>query len=135
MRGGDIVYDAEAELRCGRDTGSSDPPQPVELHLLERAWSNDARQAEEDPEALEHGIADLNDPARWTPIEREAFLKSYWESTESGRRRKYYQITDTGATALARKRREWGQFAAAVDRVLGKIAPAGDATPQIATAW
>ncbi len=68
-------------------------------------------------------------------LEREGFLKSFWESTESGRRRKYYQITDAGATALARKRREWGQFAAAVDRVLGNIAPAGDATPQVATAW
>ncbi len=64
-------------------------------------------------------------------LEREGQLKSYWEKTDAGRRRKYYQITDTGLTALAQKRREWQRFSAAVDRVLGKVTPAGDLQPQV----
>ncbi|UCC32406.1 MAG: UvrD-helicase domain-containing protein [Phycisphaerales bacterium] len=66
----DIVYDAEAELRPGRDVGRGSPHQPVELHLLERSWRQDIGEDEEP----ERGVADLTDPARWTPIEREAFL-------------------------------------------------------------
>jgi PadR family transcriptional regulator PadR len=66
-------------------------------------------------------------------LEREGLLKSFWENTDAGRRRKYYQITDGGMKALAAKRHEWGQFAAAVERVLGKIAPAGEPSPRLVT--
>ena len=67
-------------------------------------------------------------------LEREGLLKSFWEQTDGGRRRKYYEITDSGVKALAQKRREWGRFADAVDRVLDGARPAGDASPQIALA-
>jgi PadR family transcriptional regulator, regulatory protein PadR len=65
-------------------------------------------------------------------LEREGLLKSFWEQTDAGRRRKYYELTGAGVKELARKRREWGQFADAVDRVLGRLGPAGEATPTLA---
>lgn len=65
-------------------------------------------------------------------LEREGLLKSFWEQTEGGRRRKYYELTETGVQELARKRQEWGRFADAVDRVLGRLGPAGEATPTLA---
>ena len=68
--GGDVVYDAEAELRMGRDEASGECPNPVELHLLERSLDG-ALHSEDTPE---RGLTDLSDPVRWTPIEREAFL-------------------------------------------------------------
>ena len=59
-------------------------------------------------------------------LEREGLLKSYWEKTDSGRRRKYYQITDIGITELANKRQEWKQFSSAVERVLANMVPTGE---------
>lgn len=67
---GDIVYDDQAELRPGRDAHPNGAHQPVELHLLERLWKD---RSPDDEEALEHAVADLSNPARWAPIEREAF--------------------------------------------------------------
>ncbi len=66
----DIIYDEEAELRAGRlvDPPAVDPP--VELHLLERKW-NDHDVDDAEPE---RGVSDHSDPARWAPIEREAYL-------------------------------------------------------------
>ncbi len=67
-------------------------------------------------------------------LERDGLLQSFWEQTDGGRRRKYYRLTDAGAKALAQKRREWGRFSAAVESVLGKISPAGDAAGQLVIA-
>ncbi len=67
---GDIVYDAQAELRPGREFETGEPHQPVELHLLEQSWKGHSL----DDDEPKRGVADLSDPARWTPIEREAFL-------------------------------------------------------------
>lgn len=61
-------------------------------------------------------------------LERDGLLKSFWEQTDAGRRRKYYQITDAGSGVLARKRSEWREFAGAVDRVLTTSAPGVPAT-------
>jgi len=66
-------------------------------------------------------------------LEREGLLKSYWEQTDTGRRRKYYQITETGITELARKRKEWNAFSSAVERVLATIVPAGNTNHAIVT--
>ncbi|MHC4696847.1 MAG: UvrD-helicase domain-containing protein [Planctomycetota bacterium] len=68
---GGVVYDAEAELHAGRAIEPDAQQQPVEVHLLERAISP-TNQDDDGPD--ERGVADLKDPARWTPIEREAFL-------------------------------------------------------------
>ncbi len=51
-------------------------------------------------------------------LERDGLLSSAW-SNEGGRRRRVYQVTRAGRSALAVRRREWGHFAAAVEAVLG----------------
>ncbi len=63
-------------------------------------------------------------------LEQEGLLKSFWEQSNGGRRRKYYEITDAGVRTLADKRRDWSEFAAAVERVLATMVP----TPQPAPA-
>jgi len=57
-------------------------------------------------------------------LERDDFLKSYWEKMATGRRRKYYEITDAGVAALAKKHEDWREFAGAVERVLATVVPA-----------
>lgn len=62
-------------------------------------------------------------------LERDGCLKSYWEQTDAGRRRKYYQITDSGGEALTRKRDEWRQFTGAIERVLTTLVPGAAGNP------
>ena len=40
-------------------------------------------------------------------LERLAYIKARWELAESGRRRKYYQITTRGKDQLEEERRQW----------------------------
>src|SRR5262245_26498759 len=40
-------------------------------------------------------------------LERNGFVKAIWGESETGRRRKYYQLTKTGAEHLERQRRQW----------------------------
>lgn len=51
-------------------------------------------------------------------LERQKLLASFWEEAE-GRRRKYYKLTIAGQKALAAKKREWHDFAAGINGVLG----------------
>lgn len=51
-------------------------------------------------------------------LERAGCLKAHWEQVDSGRRRKYYQISESGSESLVRKRDEWRRFSGAVERVL-----------------
>jgi PadR family transcriptional regulator len=51
-------------------------------------------------------------------LERDGLLASEW-SLEAGRRRRIYRLTQTGASALGARRREWRAFAGAVQAVLG----------------
>jgi PadR family transcriptional regulator, regulatory protein PadR len=62
-------------------------------------------------------------------LERDGYLKSYWEQTDAGRRRKYYQITDSGSEVLACKRNQWREFAGAIERVLTALAPSQHGNP------
>lgn len=53
-------------------------------------------------------------------LEKEAFLTAYWaESEETGRKRKYYKITEKGIKELAAQKQEWDVYQKAVNRVLG----------------
>jgi ATP-dependent helicase/nuclease subunit A len=74
----DVVYGEEAELRPGRVEAGDAPRHPAELHVLERRWLEQDTgdgDLESAPEAdPERGASDPYDPARWTPIEREAYL-------------------------------------------------------------
>ncbi len=40
-------------------------------------------------------------------LERNGYVKSTWGKSESGRRRKYYRLTDQGVAELASQRRQW----------------------------
>ena len=40
-------------------------------------------------------------------LERLGYIKARWETAESGRRRKYYQITSLGRAQLAEEHRQW----------------------------
>jgi transcriptional regulator len=51
-------------------------------------------------------------------LERGGLLISSW-TVENGRRRRIYTLTRTGRSALGEKRRDWRQFAHAVEAVLG----------------
>ena len=40
-------------------------------------------------------------------LETKKFLTSYWEESNTGAKRKYYQITKSGTKELSRKLKEW----------------------------
>ncbi len=40
-------------------------------------------------------------------LERLGYIKARWEVADTGRRRKYYGITDGGRTQLAEERKQW----------------------------
>ncbi len=40
-------------------------------------------------------------------LERKGYVKAVWGQSETGRRRKYYRLTDAGAEELASQRRQW----------------------------
>lgn len=50
-------------------------------------------------------------------LERQGFVESRWERAETGRRRKYYRITDAGRKQLEHERSQW----LAVDETLRNI--------------
>lgn len=50
-------------------------------------------------------------------LERSGLVETRWERAESGRRRKYYRVTEAGRRQLADERRQWRT----VDETLRKI--------------
>lgn len=50
-------------------------------------------------------------------LERDGYVESTWGSSESGRRRKYYRITERGLAQLAEERAQWR----AVDETLKSV--------------
>ena len=58
-------------------------------------------------------------------MERKGWVESEWGVSEKHRRAKYYTLTPAGRQALRANASTWGNFAAAVGRVLNaKTAPA-----------
>lgn len=51
-------------------------------------------------------------------LENEAFIESYWDSTQGARKRKYYRITNTGKKVLSEKEKEWKLFSSTVNNLL-----------------
>ena len=43
-------------------------------------------------------------------LEKEGYLRSQWQTAESGRRRKYYYITQKGMEAIADCSNQWNEF-------------------------
>lgn len=51
-------------------------------------------------------------------FEQNDLVKSYWEESEQGRKRKYYHITKKGLKELDDTKKEWEAYSAAVGKVL-----------------
>lgn len=49
-------------------------------------------------------------------LERQGWVEATWGTSETGRRRKYYRLTDEGQQELERQRRQW----AVVSNTLGR---------------
>ncbi|NGP06254.1 PadR family transcriptional regulator [Rhodococcus sp. 14C212] len=50
-------------------------------------------------------------------LERSGYVSASWGSSESGRRRKHYAITDAGRSVLAERRSQWDVVADALGQV------------------
>src|SRR5512136_438627 len=56
-------------------------------------------------------------------LERNGFVKAAWGQSESGRHRKYYRLTDSGAEELASQRRQWQMVDSTLRRTLFRSLP------------
>lgn len=54
-------------------------------------------------------------------LEKQGLIEAF-EQEEKGRTRRYYRLTSNGQTALVAERKEWAQFSASVNAVLGGAA-------------
>jgi PadR family transcriptional regulator, regulatory protein PadR len=52
-------------------------------------------------------------------LENNGYVKSYLAKGETGKERKYYQITKSGNKQLAEEREKWEQFSTSVNKVIG----------------
>ncbi len=60
-------------------------------------------------------------------LERLGFVTARWEAAETGRRRKYYQITPLGRDQLAKERRQWQAVDETLRGIWGALAISGPA--------
>ena len=51
--------------------------------------------------------------------EEDGIITSFWENTDSLRKRKYYHITEAGLEELRKKLKEWRYYTEAVFEVIG----------------
>ena len=51
-------------------------------------------------------------------FENNGYVKSYWDESEQGRKRKYYKITKKGLKVLQGSKDEWTAYSAAVGKVI-----------------
>ena len=50
-------------------------------------------------------------------LERQGHIEGEWGAAETGRKRKYYRITETGRAQLADQRQQWQAVDAALHRI------------------
>lgn len=62
-------------------------------------------------------------------LERLGHVEAQWKVAESGRRRKYYQITAQGRAQLAEERKQWQAVDATLRSIWQEIAPSLLANP------
>jgi PadR family transcriptional regulator, regulatory protein PadR len=54
-------------------------------------------------------------------LEDAGFVESRWHVAETGRRRKYYRLTEPGMTELERVTEQWSVVHSALERLVGTI--------------
>lgn len=52
-------------------------------------------------------------------LENSGYVKSYVSKGDSGKERKYYQITKTGKKQLVEEKKKWDMFSISVNKVIG----------------
>lgn len=57
-------------------------------------------------------------------LERQGYIRARWEVADTGRRRKYYGITNEGRAQLAEERRQWQAVDAALRDIWRTLAAA-----------
>lgn len=62
-------------------------------------------------------------------LERQGLVASKWAAAESGRRRKYYRITEQGLAELTEQRTQWQTVDAALRSIWFAASPPGGWTP------
>ena len=70
---------------------------------------------------ITEGVLNVNQGSLYPALyrlEQQGWIVSEWRQTESGRRARYYRLTRSGATRLAREQESWARQVAAVDWVL-----------------
>ena len=50
-------------------------------------------------------------------MEKRGWLAARWDTSEKGRRAKYYRLTDAGRAALSSEEERWARYVTAVDRI------------------
>ncbi len=50
-------------------------------------------------------------------LEKSGLIHGQWQTLPTGRRRKYYHITDKGRAALVERARQWQEFLTAIDLI------------------
>ena len=51
-------------------------------------------------------------------LENANYIEAYWDDSNSGRKRKYYKITESGKKILFEKEYEWKLFSETVNNIL-----------------
>jgi PadR family transcriptional regulator, regulatory protein PadR len=58
-------------------------------------------------------------------LERSGLVEARWDQAESGRRRKYYSVTEAGREQLAEERRQWSTVDKALRNIWSALVVAG----------
>ena len=100
------------------------PPGTLEMLVLkvlsdgpEHGWGLGQRLQQ-----ASRGVFDVNQGSLYPALQRllgKGWIRSEWRVTESGRRARYYRLTRSGATHLARELDKWSRQVDAVRWVLG----------------
>jgi len=61
-------------------------------------------------------------------LERSGLIEARWDQAETGRRRKYYRVTDAGRDQLAEERRQWRTVDQALRNIWSAMTAAGAIT-------
>lgn len=56
-------------------------------------------------------------------LEGKGLLEAEWGKTDTGRRAKFYRLTDEGVKHLEREAERWAEFTVAVSAILGSRGP------------
>jgi transcriptional regulator len=117
-------------MRSEEDQGRIELPQGalelLVLRTLERGASHGYAIAQELARRSAEALA-VEEGSLYPALhrmERHGWIASEWGLSGTGRRAKFYALTDDGRAQLAARRDEWSRMTAAIGLVLGD-APAG----------